>query len=384
MGLIRLSASSIARFKACPTRFQFSDVEGLRLEEDGDALRIGTNWHSLQEIYRKALSNDGVETDAAFESAIAHLNEAYKEIPSSKSAEDWAVERESLVALFIGHLWYWNDDPVETLATEIAFRLPLHHPKTGMPLDTEQVIRLGKIDRIILRGQKIMPNEYKTTGSDLSPTSFYWNRLKMDTQVSMYDLALHDGIEGDTFGVKLPDLPMGGCLYDVTRKPTIKPKKLTQGDSKKFITNGEYCGETFDVHTISPKVDPPDEVKVDNWDAEITPGKKEGSFAIRETPGMYRARLVQDIQERPEHYYARKEIPRTQKERVQFRQELYNIYRLMKYAVENKAFYRNEDHCDQYGGCDYCPICFHDVDVLHGHTPAGMKRIFTPVTVQES
>ena len=56
---LRLSATSIGRYKACPTRFRNADVEGLRLEEDSDALRIGTNWHSIQEIYANVL----LETD---------------------------------------------------------------------------------------------------------------------------------------------------------------------------------------------------------------------------------------------------------------------------------------------------------------------------------
>jgi len=397
---LRLSATSIGRFKACPTQFRYADVEGLRPVEDADALRIGTNWHALQESYQVALLEwvkeevePGENPDAlgltwkdapefAFHQAIRHLNEAYAKVPASKTVEEWAVERESLVALFIGHRWHWADDEITTVATEIPFWLPLHHPRTGMPLSANKVVRLGKIDRLITRNGILMQNEYKTTSSDVSPTSSYWPRLRLNTQVSMYDLALRDGIEGDAFEVEFPDLPLGGCLYDVTRKPTISPKKLTQADSKAFVENGLYMEEQFAVDVTSS----PDSTTytIDGWTAEITPGKKDGTFAIRETPGMFRARLVQDIYTRPEHYFARQEIPRTQKDRTRFRTELYAIYRSMQHAVETGYFYHNEDQCDQWGGCDYCDICQHDIDVLDGQTPDGMKRIFTPITTKET
>jgi hypothetical protein len=113
-------------------------------------------------------------------------------------------------------------------------------------------------------------------------------------------------------------------------------------------------------------------------------GKKDGTYAIRETPGMFRARLIKDIMERPEYYYARREITRTQKERSAFRNELYALYRSMRHAMETGYYYHNEDQCDQWGGCDYCDLCLHGIDVSDGSTPAGMKRIFTPVTVQET
>jgi hypothetical protein len=45
----------------------------------------------------------------------------------------------------------------------------------------------------------------------------------------------------------------------------------------------------------------------DVCEVEIEPGKK--GFAIRETIAMYGARLLNDIYERPEFYYVRREIP---------------------------------------------------------------------------
>ena len=35
--------------------------------------------------------------------------------------------------------------------------------------------------------------------------------------------------------------------YDVWHKPGIKPKKLSQGDSKQFVEDGVYFDEVFEV-----------------------------------------------------------------------------------------------------------------------------------------
>ena len=373
--LIRLSATSIARFKACPERFYFADVLGLRIAEDPEARRMGTNWHGVLETYRTVL--DGHSDDEAFEAAVDHLNEAYAGVPLSKTDFEWAIEREILLALFIGYCWRWQDDEIQTVGTEIGFKLPLHHPKTGLPLSKKEVIRLGKIDRVVVQNGMLLCNEYKTAKSDISPTSDYWRRLKLNTQVSMYDLALHDMIEGGE--LQLGDLPVGGCLYDVVRKPSISPKMLTQADTKEFLATGIYHGEAIE---ITPEADgqPP---RFDGWETEFKPGAKDGTCSMRETPTMFRARLIADIMERPDYYYARREVVRTAKERQAFRSQLYSIYRSMRYQIESGHFYKNEDQCDQYGGCDYQNPCWDEIDVTTV-TPAGMKRIFTPLTVQET
>ena len=47
---MELSASSIGCFKACPMRFYYRYVLGLVPIVEGDALRVGSNYHRIQEI----------------------------------------------------------------------------------------------------------------------------------------------------------------------------------------------------------------------------------------------------------------------------------------------------------------------------------------------
>jgi hypothetical protein len=48
--------------------------------------------------------------------------------------QEWKLEQQILLVSFIGYQWYFSEDPIEFLASEIAFNLPVHVPKIGLPL----------------------------------------------------------------------------------------------------------------------------------------------------------------------------------------------------------------------------------------------------------
>ena len=395
-----LSASAIQSFKACPTRFRLGYREGVRLLEDTDAQRVGTNWHALHEVYqssyqRNVLSNDTEPCDedahthahaAALDAAIEHLNAQYETVPSWKTEEEWEIERQILITSFVGYLWYWEDDMPEPVAQEVPFDLPLHEPLTGMPVPTERVIRRGKIDEIV-RWQGCLGNlERKSTSRGIGPDSDYWERSRKDTQVSMYALAFADMREHGLaeYGIEVqPGERVGNTIYDVWHKPTIKPKKLSQKDTATLIETGEYCGQPFEVEEVADQVQGVLVYTVNGQRVEADLGKS-GKPAIQETPGMFAARLLADIQERPEFYFARREIVRTDAELARFRGELFNIYQAMKAYSENGCWFENESQCRATFSCAYIPICYGpgaDAVCDGETTPPGFTRIFD-VTVE--
>ena len=208
---IHLSASAINALKACPTRFRLAYREGLRLEESTEAQRVGTHWHAMHEVYHEAYREERTrlvaELDAghggddmiperchedAYGAAIEHLNQCYSEVPSWIEPVDWDVERLILLTSFHVYLWYYEDDPIESYGEEVRFNLPLHEPRTGMPLPLTEVVRVGTIDTLIKWGGMIGNREMKSTARNIGIDSDYWDRSKKDTQVSMYALALQD------------------------------------------------------------------------------------------------------------------------------------------------------------------------------------------------
>lgn len=393
-----MSASSIASFKACPQRFRLSYREGIRADKDSDSQRMGTNWHSMHETYANELATaptdiPGTTTaEYALMQVAAVLDEVYQEVPSWKTPLEWAVEKQVLYVSFLGYLWYWQNDPVEFLYSELAFNLPLHMPRTGLPLPLTEVQRVGKIDHVISWNGAIGALERKSTSRGIEPDSDYWDKSKKDTQVSMYALAFRDMYAAKQLpeGIALHVLfksaeRFGNTLYDVWHKPTIKPAMLTQKETAEFVHTGIYKDQKFLIahtHTDTDDKGAINLVSVDSVSAEVEQGKK--GFAIRETVAMYGARLLQDIYERPDFYYVRREISRTDAEIREFRRELFAIYQAQKAFAAGDFWFSNESQCRATFPCSYIPICYGSgaSSVCDGKTtPAGFKRIFVDLTV---
>ena len=365
--LNKISASSIASFKACTTRYRLAYVEGLRPAIEADTLRTGSSWHGAIEAYEKA---DGDKMVAAME----YLNNRYAEVPVHKTTAEYALEQVTLITCLTGYVWYWTNDPIEVLAVELPFDLPLHMPKSGLPLPTAEVVRTGKIDALVQRGGKIGVLERKTTSRSLDPDSDYWDRWRKDTQISNYCLALRDMKAAGLLPKNIPlDMPWAGVIVDIFRKPTIGPKMLTQAATAEFLESKNYCGEAFKAVAAMDPV----KVFVDGEEAEVEPGKK--GFAIRETLKMFSARLLMDIQQTPEKYFARREIARTDQELSKFRKDLFVTYQSMKMHDTHNLWVENESACDSPYRCAYKSICYGAGSEAacdrSQPVPAGFKRL---------
>lgn len=146
--------------------------------------------------------------------ALAAAVEGYATMPAwAKTAEDfdeWAVERESVIALLRGYWNMWRESPIKTIASEIEFCLPL---RTNKGRKTRRFIA-GKIDAIGQCGSELAVIEHKTTSENIDPASDYWRRLTIDQQISLYFHAARE-LEYDVATV----------VYDVIRKPRIWLRK---------------------------------------------------------------------------------------------------------------------------------------------------------------
>ncbi len=404
----KMSASCINAYKACPQRFRLGYVEGLRLVEDSEAQRVGTNWHKCLEIAElrpesvcpciceghppnlcdcPICNGTGRAVGDPLDRVTAWLNAAYEHVPASIEPTAWAVERAILAYSVAGWLWYYGNDEITTVATEIPFELPLRNPASGRALP--HVCRLGKIDRLGRRGDgRPFLVEYKSTSKAIDSGSTYWARLNLDTQINTYLQAIRElQLLGalDSRGIGATDPLISEVLYDVWKRPGIRPRKLTQADSKEFAESGEYCGQMFEADLRLGGFDK--RVIVDGMEAEVEPGKKPGTFALRETPDMFGARLLQSIYEEPEKHFARKLVVRTDAELRAAQVEMCHIYWAMRRMHRDDLWWINENQCEATFKCPYIPICYQKLDVYDGETtPPGFRRIFdinTDVTEKE-
>lgn len=209
----------------------------------------------------------------------------------------------------------WSDDmaDLEVLAVEQRFTGPLSTPK-GKAAKGLRIA--GKLDGIVRRrstGQVLMI-EHKTSGADLSAGSTYWQRLRTDSQISMY----HEGAAA--LGYKLD-----GCIYDVIVRPAQKLLKGTPEESRKYTKAGAlYANQRAE-----------DESLID--------------FEIR---------LAAAITADPDRYFARADVVRLDTELTESKMDVYYLGVQIRDQIRTGIAPRNTNACMQYGNeCEFLDVC---------------------------
>ena len=177
----------------------------------------------------------------------------------------------------------------------------------------------GYIDKLIKTPQLgLCLVDHKTTTEDLHPGSRYWARLENDPQSTMYLLlATLDGLDVDTI------------LWDVAKKPSIKPKKLTKKQLEEVKEKGTYFDHELEY---------PDRV------TEL------------ESPECYGIRVF--LWCRDNNAFQRHWLIRTPEAVESVLVSSHQVARLIDAAKIMEAWPQNFGACVDYGRpCDYAPIC---------------------------
>jgi hypothetical protein len=305
-----LTHSSMSTMRTCPRKFMYRYEIGLRPERDTEALRVGTMVH------------DGIEALML----------------GAGAAKPVALTYEQAIAYeLVSHYdWFWGncDAPdnirvANVLAAEREFVAALTNPETGKASRTWNVA--GKIDAIVELGDgRVAVMEHKTTSEDIqNPTADYWARLRLDQQISLYVIAARNmGFDVST------------VLYNVIRKPGIRPLKATPEASRKYKADGTlYANQR----------------------------------AADESVDEYAARLAEYIQEDPTSIFQRREIPRLEDDLNEFAAELWAQGRNIADCRTSKMWVRNTAACVGFSPCEYLPICHQRIDA--SSVPGGFKII---------
>jgi hypothetical protein len=302
---------------------------GLVPKYDSDALRIGSAYHIGLEVWKT--THDAIQ-------AVEHVRKMYaeSECPPWHTQGDFDTEREIASALVHGYAVRYADDLiVEHVAVELKFDLPIRNPTTGRAHDTLR--NQGKIDEIgRLPDGRLAVIEHKTCGESIETGSDYWARCRMDSQISRYYMAARElGYDVST------------VVYDVVRKPQIRPKAIAKADRAMATSQGRYFDVT--LHEICPD---------------------------RETPELFGARLRADLASRPDHYYNRVEIPRLQSDLDDFASEQWQIAQQIMVGERFDRYYRNTNACSHPYRCTYFDVCSnHTIESLNeNNIPDGFKR----------
>jgi hypothetical protein len=371
-------------------RYNLRYILGLQPTEETDSQRYGTSWHKIQQIVnlnpgdpcpdcnleidkenRKIphcpICNEaGKVSNGGMDAVIRYLDETYAVCPMGKTLEEWETERIILLYSLIGYNWYYKDKQTEEkiIAQEISFRLPLTSPISKRKLPN--VFVDGRIDKIIqTETGKTFIKELKSTGDSVALDSDFWKHLTLDTQTLLY-----------IWAARQLGYSNGQLLYDVWHKPQIRPKMLTQAESKIFMETGDYCNQKFEIGKQVPDEVGDRCIPIGDKLVTMEIGKKEGTFAIRETPEMFGARLLDDITQRPEFYFCTKEIARTDADIEQFEKELFNMHQTIRTMKKINAWWCNEHACEATFKCPFLNICYNHITVDLENLPQGFECRF--------
>jgi hypothetical protein len=335
-----LTFSRAQSFKVCRKKHQWEYEMGVRRILDAKALRMGSAYHEGLDFLKRDGSRDG---------AIEAVRKSYETTPPEYDQIEWEMERETVCVLISGYVWRWEKAGLTWIASEQSFEFPVVNPETGVASRLWNLA--GKIDGIVdLEDKRLAVGEHKLISDDLNSDSDWWRRLQLDPQVSIY-----------VYAARKLGHDVATVLYDVARKPSIKPTPVSLldelGTKVVLDRNGErvkterglwrQTGDTEKGYTLQIRP-----MTVDEWTQKV----------------------VDDIGGRPDWYYARREIPRLDDEIRECQTELWDLQKVIREAQVKERWFRTVGR-DTCPWCPYFALCTMKFDPHNGVLPEGFQYV---------
>jgi hypothetical protein len=307
-----LTNSEMRTRRRCAREHHLAYELGYRPIEDVEHLRFGTLMHGALELWW--LGNP-IEACLAFIDAHA--------------IDEWEAAKAGV--MMAGYDARWRDETrfADVVAVEREVYAPLINPETGA---ASRTFMLGmKLD--VLLGRMFV--EHKTTSEEIGLGSAYWKRLQMDTQVSTYYQ-----------GAKSLGHDVEGCLYDVLRKPALRPSQVPLVDEDGVKIVHDQAGQR--VRTKDGK----------KWRQT---SHVELGYVLQtrpETVEEYEARVTEEVAVNPERYFQRGVVVRLESEEREAALDAWQLAREIREAELAGAHPRNPDSCSRFGRmCGYFSVC---------------------------
>lgn len=255
------------------------------------------------------------------------LNNALAAIDAATANTDDAGQllvRAKVRGLMRGYDARWKDAGYVPVAVETYVEADLPN------VDTDRKSRTWKIGGVIdvlcnYNGRRVLIDAKTTSNSIEDPNAPYWRQLVVESQPTHYMLLewLH-GRKVDT------------AIWDVVKKPGIRPKKLTKAERGLAVANRKYFGDELLMHEL-------DRLQTED----------------NESLSMYESRLAHECTiEKPSYYFQRRGVPRLDNEIVDYARQLWEIGLDMLATRNNGRHYRNSGACIRFNSpCQFLGIC---------------------------
>ena len=253
---------------ACPRRYWFAYIEGLKPKSTSKPLRYGSGWHEVMEaIYRHWMVHDSTCPWSVVSDAIDEVSRQWAQSESDGQLEFGEAEKETsrLTNAVLGWVETYGLDPYEDLkivAVEKAFAAPVrarngklfrpemfvvsdgdggYRPaRTGESSIAETVrwafYQVGRLDALAVhrRNGSVWAIDHKST---VSPAQ-YVRGLSVDPQMQGYLWMVEQAIARGFVDGASRDAKIGGFIYDVASSgkqydpAVLKNGQISQSKSK--------------------------------------------------------------------------------------------------------------------------------------------------------
>lgn len=303
-----LTYSRLRTYRECSRKHDLMYRQGWRPTRTSEALATGTLLHKGLAAWWRHLEADPETRLAAAVAAIASEPDAFNRI--------------RIEELLLGYELKWGHTvgdfrvittPDGRSGVEVEFTAPLMNPATGRISQTW--VLAGAIDVATVRQGRGLIVEHKSTSESIdSDADSYWERLPMDHQLSLYVVG------ASALGIQVDE-----ALYDVVRKPLIRPLEATPVEARKYRKdNGALYANQRDHD---------------------------------ETPDEFRLRLREEIASNPSRYYQRRDVPRRDIDLGDFLADAWASSREIREGELAKRAPRNPEACLRMGRCAFFDVC---------------------------
>lgn len=299
-----LTASMMGMIVSCMRKYFYRYELGLQSSAEHAALSFGSAWHTAM-----AARWLGKPADEALAAAVGDPPTPRLRGTGAHALDELQVA--TLSGLLTGYYRCYSTDPVRELRPEQEFQFPLAGSRT---FDVA-----GKIDGLgALDTSRLALIEHKTTSDSVAPESDYWLRLRCNNQIMQY-----------VHAARACRFPVEVIYYDVTRKPSIRPKQV------------------------------PKQNRI-------------------ETADEFGQRLAEDTCVRPEFYFARREVPILDQDLDEFviqRLEISRMILALRRAsrVTTRPYQAWPRNCSEMtcGFCEYKEPCLQGIEISASNPPIG-------------
>lgn len=304
-----ITKSRLAIYGQCQRLHDLEYVRGYRPVVESESMAWGSLIHAGLESWWKAYQRgEPLLALSDAEAAMATYRAAH-----AAAIDDAAYARAEVLIIAYDARWAASMAEYEVIGVEVEFVATIPGRK--------RLRVAGKLDALIRRRSDgvVMFVEHKTSGADLSLGSTYWQRLRMDPQISIYFA-----------GTRELGHDPNGCIYDVIVRPDQRPLKATPVEVRKY--------------TKATAKEP----------SRLYANQRENDETIAE----FRERLANAIAPAPEMYFARETIVRLESEIEESQRDVEELALQIRSGPQTGVSPRNPNACFLYNrACPFLSAC---------------------------